>query len=158
MGKFKDVLYDISDILTAVCIVGIAGVVIWFSIGNIMDYPSIAAAATQQTQENTNFGLAVPVNGSTGSGITGSGVVGEGGSTTSGSAVDIYSIYINYGESTSSIAEKFVSVGLFESVEQFNNLIAQMNAASSIKSGNFILPADLTPEEVIVKITTSPGL
>lgn len=156
MGKFKDILYDISDILTALVIVGVAGLVIWFSISNIMEYPSIVSAATEQNKENTNFGLAVPVGDSTTNegAVTGSAV---GNKTTSGSAVDMYSIYINYGESTTTIAQKFVDVGLFESVDQFNTLLAQMNAASKIKSGNFVIPANATPEQVITKITTTSG-
>lgn len=152
MGKVKDILYDISDILTAFIIVGVAGLVIWFSIGNIMEYPSIVSAATEQNKENTNFGLAVPVGDSTTSegAVTGSAVGNK-------ATADPYSIYINYGESTTVIAEKFVGVGLFDSVDQFNTLLAQMNAASKIKSGNFIIPADATPEEVITKITTTSG-
>ncbi|MFV0515904.1 MAG: hypothetical protein ACK5MV_00705 [Aminipila sp.] len=154
MGKIKDILYDTSDILTAIVIVGIASIIIWFSIGNIMEYPSIIAA--QQEKDNSNFGLAVPVGDST----SGSAVTTEDGKTTNGavSQNEMYSIYINYGESMSSIAQKFVTVGLFESVDQFNTLITQMNAASSIKAGNFIIPSDSTPEEVIVAITSSPGL
>lgn len=155
MGKIKDILYDISDILTAFIIVGVAGLVIWFSIGNIMEYPAFVSASTEQNKENTNFGLAVPV----GDSKTSDGAVTgdpKGGKTTSGAAVD-YSIYINYGESTSIIAQKFVDVGLFDSVDQFNTLLAQMNAASKIKSGNFIIPANSTPEQVITKITTTSG-
>lgn len=155
MGKLKDILYDISDILTAFIIVGVAGLVIWFSIGNIMDYPSIVSASTEQNKENTNFGLAVPI----GDGTTSDGAItgdAKDNKTTSGAA-DMYSIYINYGESTTTIAQKFVDVGLFDSVDQFNTLLAQMNAASKIKSGNFIIPSDSTPEQVITKITTTSG-
>ncbi|MHC1722603.1 MAG: hypothetical protein AB9836_05285 [Aminipila sp.] len=153
MGKIKDILYDISDILTAFVIVGIAGLVIWFSIGNIMEYPSIVSAASEQNKENTNFGLAVPVGDSTTSegAVTGS-AVGK-----NGSKEDLYSIYINYGESTTTIAQKFVDVGLFKSVDQFNTLLAQMNAASKIKSGNFVISSKSTPEEVITQITTTSG-
>ncbi|MBE6034839.1 MAG: endolytic transglycosylase MltG [Clostridiales bacterium] len=154
MGKLKDILYDISDILTAFCIVGIAGLVIWCSIGNIMDYPSIVSAA-QQDKKNTNFGLAVPVGDSTtGGAVTTNGAL----DSETGDSEYPFSIYINYGESTASIAEKFVNIGLFDSVEQFNTLLEQKNAASSIKSGNFIIPANSTPEEVIAKITTTPSV
>lgn len=161
MGKFKDIIYDVSDILTAICIVGVACIVIWFSINNIMEYPAIVAAAQQENQTNENFGLAVPIgeNGSTsGSAVVGNSTSGGGIDGENGGEVDIYSIYINYGESTSVIAEKFVNVGLFESVEQFNTLLAEMNAASSIKAGNFIIPANATPEEVITTIISTPGL
>lgn len=158
MGKIKDLLYDISDILTAICIVGIASLIIWFSISNIMEYPSIVSAQ-QQNEENQNFGLAVPVgdNTSTDSAID-SETETANTDTTTGSAVDVYSIYINYGEATSTIAQKFVDVGFFDSVEEFNTLVTQMNAASSIKAGNFIIPSNATPEEVIKEITNASGL
>ncbi|QHI72862.1 MltG/YceG/YrrL family protein [Aminipila terrae] len=156
MGKVKDILYDISDILTAFCIVMIAGIVIWVSIGNIMQYPSFVAAEEKQSEKNTNFGLAVPVGDGTtsGSAVTGSAV---GGKPAKGSNPELFSIYINYGESVSAIAQKFVDVGLFKSVDEFKTLVNQKNAASKLKSGNFIIPANATPDEVINKITTSPS-
>lgn len=162
MGKFKDLIYDISDILTAVVIVLIAGIVIWVSIGNIMEYPSIIAE--EQSKQNTNFGLAVPVGEGEGSSdennaaaVSGTAIEGEGTENTDNDP-EIYAIYINYGESMSTIASKFVSVGLFESEAQFTSLVTQMNAETSIKTGNFIIPSNATPEEVIEILTTSPGL
>lgn len=167
MGKIKDIFYNISDVLVAFCIVGIAGLVIWFSIGNIMEYPSIVSAAAQQNEENANFGLAIPVssNNTDESTLTSSAINSESttdsgieDNTTTDSGIEIYSIYINYGESTSTIAKKFVDAGLFDSIEQFNTLLTQMNAESAIKSGNFIIAANKTPEEVITQITTTSGL
>lgn len=163
MGKFKDLIYDISDILTAICIVFVACIVIWISIGNIMEYPSVLA--TEQSKQNTNFGLAVPIGeeGNTGSensnsaaAVSGSGIDSQNTGTGTDNQPEMYAIYINYGESMSTIANKFVSVGLFESESQFTSLVTQMNAASSIKAGNFIIPADSTPEEVIKILTTNP--
>ncbi|QIB70184.1 endolytic transglycosylase MltG [Aminipila butyrica] len=150
MRKIKDILYDTSDILTACFIVLAASLVIWASIGNIMDYPAFVAAQSQKEEVNTNFGLAVPV----GDGTSG-GAVTNGG--TGGDSESPYSIYINYGESTNTIAQRFVDVGLFDSVSQFNTLLTEMNAASQIKAGNFIIPANATPEEVIQKIITTPS-
>ncbi|MBN7773908.1 hypothetical protein [Clostridium aminobutyricum] len=156
MSKFKDIIYDISDVIVAFCIVVVAGFVIWGSIGHIMDYPSMVTASAQEGK-NSNFGLAVPV----GSNSTSGSAVNEGKDQTADStddtSVDTYAVYINPGESTTSIAQKFVTVGLFDSVEQFNSLLAQENAASKIKTGNFIIPSDSTPEEVIIQITTTTG-
>lgn len=147
MSKFKDILYDTSDAIVAFCIVIIAGFIIWGSIGNIMDYPSTVSASAQE-QENSNFGL---VGDDT---TSGSAVTGEEDKITDETP---YAVYINPGESTNSIAQKFVAVGLFDSAEQFISLLAQENAASKIKTGNFIIPADSTPEEVITQITTTSG-
>jgi hypothetical protein len=152
MVKFKDIIYDISDVIVAFCIVLVAGFIIWGSIGNIMEYPSTVSAATQK-EENSNFGLAVPVGDSTSSG----GAVEGDAEDTSNDPVENYAVYINSGESTTSIAQKFVEVGLFDSAEQFNSLLAQGNVASKIKTGNFIIPSDSTPEEVITQITTTSG-
>lgn len=151
MRKIKDILYDTSDILTACFIVLAASLVIWASIGNIMDYPAFVAAQSQKEEVNSNFGLAVPV----GDGTSGSAVTNNGENT--GGNSELYSIYINYGESTNTIAQKFVDVNLFDSVSQFNTLLTEMNAASQIKAGNFIIPANATPEEVIQKIITTPS-
>lgn len=157
MSKFKDIIYDISDVIVAFCIVIVACFVIWGSIGNIMDYPAMVAASDQG--KNSNFGLAVPVDDSN---STTDGAIDKGNAekpeNSSGDAKpESYAIYINPGESTTSIAQKFVSVGLFDTVEQFNTLLSQNNAASKIKTGNFIIAADATPEEVITQITTTTG-
>lgn len=157
MSKFKDIIYDISDVIVAFCIVIVAGFVIWGSIGNIMDYPAMVAASSKG--ENSNFGLAVPVDGSS---STTDGAIDKGNAekpeNTSGDGKPTsYAVYINPGESTTSIAQKFVSVGLFDTVSQFNTLLSQNNAASKIKTGNFIVPSDATPEEVITQITTTSG-
>ncbi len=153
MGKIKDIIYDISDIITAFTIVSIAGIVIFFSIGNIMDYPNLFKQA--QSQENQNFGLAVPVDDGTN---TDTDINSPASNQTSGSAqqpeeVTNYAVYINYGESINSIAEKFVAVGLFQSVEEFNKYLSAVNGASKIKAGNFVIPSNAAPEQVIAQIT-----
>lgn len=153
MSKFKDIIYDISDVIVAFCIVIVACFVIWGSIGNIMDYPAMVAASDQG--KNSNFGLAVPVDGS--SSATDGAIEKGNTDKPENSSGDAKAVYINPGESTTSIAQKFVSVGLFDTVEQFNTLLSQSNAASKIKTGNFIIAADATPEEVITQITTTTG-
>ena len=58
---------------------------------------------------------------------------------------------------TGNLAGKFVDVGLFETTEDFFTAVDAANAGTQIKTGNFIIPSDSTPEEVMA-IITKPGL
>ena len=59
--------------------------------------------------------------------------------------VVMYAVYINPGESLEVIGEKFVSVSLFRSAEDFIQLANDMGVTTQIKAGNFIMPSNSTP-------------
>ena len=159
MGKMKDLIYDTSDILVAIIIVLIASIIIAFSIGRIMDYP--AKLAEQQSQENQNFGLAVPLGEEEeASGETEPPATEEESATTSEPATtapesEFYAVpptvtvVINSGESMPVIAQKMVDYGFFKSTQQFTTTVMNLQAESSIKAGTFIIPSDSTPEQVV---------
>ena len=155
MSRLRDLVYDISDVLTAALIVVVAGIVIAFSINNIMGYPEMVAA--QNAGSNDNFGLSAPVSEESTPAASGENPEGDSAGDSGNSSGDVYAIYINYGESMSVIGQKFVSVGYFSSVDEFMSYVEKMNAGSRIKSGNFIIPSDATKEEVIEAITQNPN-
>jgi len=144
MNRFKDFIYDKSDIFVALVIVSIAGLVIFSRIDAILDYPETFASTAPATSE--------------------SGIVNEAENATPTAVVipteeeiEMLAVYINYGESLQVIADKFVSVSLFETADDFFTAVETSGAATQIKTGNFIIPSDATPEEVMA-IITNPGL
>lgn len=145
MNRLKDFIYDKSDIFVAIMIISIAGLVIFTRIDAILAYPETFAATAPATSE--------------------SGIVSETKYSTTSSAVttpeeediEMLAVYINYGESLQVIADKFVSVGLFKTDDDFLSSVEASGAATQIKTGNFIIPSDATPEEVMA-IITKPGL
>ncbi len=141
--KLKDLLYNKNDVVIVLAILVVAGLIIWNRIDVIMDYPSnLIANASQENGLSDNPDVVVmnpdeedePLD-----------------------EVVMYSIYINSGETLQSIGQKFVTVGLFPTVEDFVQLANDMGVATTIKAGNFIMPSNSTPEEVM-QIIVNPGL
>jgi len=149
MNKLKDIIYDKSDIVVALLIISIAGLIVFSRIDAILSYPETFAAnikppvvsepAVSVGDKDTTSSAAID------------------GDTNNGDDVELLAIYINYGESLQSVAEKFVSVDLFSTPEEFLSVIEDAGVQTQIKTGNFIIPANATDEEVI-EIITKPGL
>jgi len=149
MNKIKDIFYNKNDILIIIVILAVAGLLIWSRIDVIMDYPSKLIASnppqTGQEEQPTTETPETETPDDTGE------------PSTTPEAVVMYSVYIESGESLESIANKFVTVGLFESTKEFIQLANEMGITTQIKAGNFIMPSDSTPEEVM-NIIIKPGL
>lgn len=168
MNKLKDIFYDKNDILVALIILAIASLVIVTRIDAIMAYPEHMAkqlllnseedsalitpkpdelTASNKGENGENSGIAsnAAINGNQETG------------TSSNGAVEMYAVYINYGETIEQIGEKFVLTGIFSSTDEFVQLVNEKSVATKIKSGNFIIPSNSTKDEVIEYIC-KPGL
>lgn len=149
MNKLKDFIYDKSDIVIALLIISIAGLIVFSRIDAILSYPETFAANIKPpavSEPAVNVGD---------KDATSSAAIE--GNADGGDAIEMLAIYINYGESLQSVAEKFVSVELFPTSEEFLSIIEDAGVQTQIKTGNFIIPANATDEEVI-EIITKPGL
>ncbi|MBK5247360.1 MAG: hypothetical protein JJE49_08870 [Peptostreptococcaceae bacterium] len=144
MNKLRDFIYDKSDIVVALLIISIAGLIVFSRIEAILSYPETFAASIKPPV------VSAPAV-----------YVGDKDTTSSAAieddVVEMLAIYINYGESLQSVAEKFVSVDLFSTSEEFLSVIEDAGVQTQVKTGNFIIPANATDEEVI-DIITRPGL
>ena len=153
--KIKDLLYNKNDVVIVLAILVIAGFVIWNRIDVIMDYPSnLIANAGQENGLSDDPSVETPEDPSTDPEDE---VIDP---DQEGEPVDdvlMYAVYINPGETLQSIGQKFVDVGLFPKVETFIQLANDMGVSTKIQAGNFILPSNSTPEEVM-KIIVTPGL
>lgn len=167
MKKIKDIFYDMNDILVALIIVAVAALVIYSNIDSILAYPSQMAEEIQtpEDQTPTNYAENPPLQGpdsndstdqsTTGSGINGQTPEGEDAQGQPGNSEDKpenYSIYINTGSTGEQIAELMISVGLFKDKHEFYNAVAAAGAEGKLQAGNFIIPSDATPAEVIAII------
>jgi len=168
MKKVKDVFYDLNDIMVALIIVALATLVIVTNIDSILAYPSSIAEEIQVPEEKTptnyadnppitdsNSGdAAVDQQGTTGAGIDDQNATGGGtsGNEGSGEAVN-YSVYINSGSTGEQIADLLIGVGLFKDRQQFYDAVAAAGAEGKLQAGNFIIPSDSAPAEVISIIT-----
>jgi len=146
MNKLRDFIYDKSDIVIALLIISIAGLIVLSRIDAILAYPETFAANTKPPVVSEPA-IHVGDKDSTSSAA----IEGD------GDDIEMLAIYINYGESLQSVADKFVSVGLFSTAEEFLSAIEDAGVQTQIKTGNFILPANATDEEVM-EIITNPGL
>lgn len=166
MKTIKDIFYDLNDIMVAVVILAVAALVIFTNIDSILDYPSSVSAEVQMPEEkapttyaenppitNDITGSAVDGDQGTGTGdsqnATGGGVTGNPGS---GEVVN-YSVYINFGETGDQIADVLIGIGLFKDRQQFRDAVAAAGAEGKLKAGEFIIPSDSTPAEVVSILT-----
>jgi hypothetical protein len=167
MKKLKDIFYDLNDIMVALIIVSIAAAVIMVNINSILDYPTAVAAAAPAADEKTPTDYAdnPPItNDPTSSAIDQNGEDTTDDQNTTGGSVndqpgnetqnlDKYAVYINSGETGDQIADKLISVGLFKNRQEFRDAVTAAGAEGKLKAGNFIIPSDATPAEVIAILT-----
>jgi hypothetical protein len=168
MKKLKDIFYDLNDIMIALIIVAIAAFVILANIDSILDYPNAIAAEATVPDETTptNYADNPPItNDLTGAAVgqddgetadgdqdaTGGGISGQQDSGTGD--VDEYAVYINSGETGDQIADKLIGVGLFKDRQQFRDAVTAAGAEGKLKAGNFIIPSNATPAEVVTILT-----
>lgn len=156
MSKLKDFIYDKSDIVVALLIISIAGLIVFSRIDAILSYPETFAASVKPPVASEPAVYVGDKDTASSSAINGAGD-NDSNSDSDSEDIEILAIYINYGESLQSVAEKFVSVELFSTSEEFLSVIEEADVQTQIKTGNFIIPANATDEEVI-EIITKPGL
>ena len=156
MNKLKDFIYDKSDIVIALLIISIAGLIVFSRIDAILSYPEtfaanakppvVSAPAIHAGDKDATSSAAIEDDANDGDANDGD-----------GKDMEMLAIYINYGESLQSVADKFVSVELFSTAEEFLSVIEDAGVQTRIKTGNFIISPNATDEEVI-EIITNPGL
>jgi hypothetical protein len=67
-----------------------------------------------------------------------------------------FTLYIASGQSMAVVGRNLVSLGLFESEQQFSAALITNNAAHRVRAGNFIIPRGSSHEDVIRIITANP--
>ena len=165
MKTLKDIFYDLNDVLVALIIVVIAAFVIVTNIDSILNYPTSIAEEIQTPEEQTPTNYAEnPTDDQQGSGentqdqgTTGSGIDQPGsddqGTTPDNGEVVNYSVYINTGSTGEQIADLLIKVGLFKDRQEFYTAVTAAGADGKLRAGNFIIPSDSTPAEVVSIIT-----
>lgn len=177
MEKLKDFLYDKNDILVALIIVLIAGLIITSRINVIMTYPQKLVADKQgnviesDLTKNKHDGGedSSTDSGNKSNSIEGAPDISTGidkdeksstGAKTTGSAVDKnsktgapHSLYISYGSSTTKIADDLVNGKILKDKNEFLNAVTAAGAENKLKAGNFVIPADATAAEIVAIIT-----
>ncbi|MDR3242691.1 MAG: endolytic transglycosylase MltG [Clostridiales Family XIII bacterium] len=170
MQKLKDIIYNTSDIIVVLIIVAAAALLIWSRIGVIMGYPS--GSQSGPSQENPPFlsgesettGDAINPEGAdenTADGADSETDAAQTGDSTSGALapppvsgeVTNFSLYIAYGETGEQIANKLLAAGLIKTKEEFYDAIAAVNAATRLQAGTFIIPSNVTVEEIVDTLT-----
>jgi len=180
--KFKDLVYDYNDIVVALLIVVIAGAVISWRIGSIVEYPKYLASIHAgengdswlddldlnpvDTEDGLNENpdeIVVDPSGEQGdpdgSGQENGEPDGEGGQ---GGSVDVSGPFKTKSDATftvpagvtgSKIAQLLADAHLVESSDAFLTAISKANAETRLKAGTFTIPAGSTADDV-VKILT----
>ncbi|MGI6733976.1 MAG: hypothetical protein ACOX4J_07405 [Anaerovoracaceae bacterium] len=185
MNKIKDFIYDKNDLLIALLIVLAATFVILSRIEVIMAYPSTLVAETEagegevvsqlpyvppenanEDEQSSEEGQSEDTSGDqedppqippedpgdTDSGNTDTGVSDP---PTNKPSADYVSINIEYGSTGSDIAQLLINAGLIPDRQTFYNAVEAAGADTKLQAGNFRIPSNATPEEIIRIITNT---
>lgn len=149
MKKIKDIFYDVNDILVALVIVALAAFVIVNNIDSILAYPSSIAEEIQIPEEDipTHYAENPPAE------EQGAGEDTAAQEDSETAEIENYSISIEYGATGEKIADLLINVGLMETRKEFYNAVAAAGAEGKLQAGNFMIPSNATPAEVISIIT-----
>ncbi len=150
MRKLRNSFYNISDIFVAVIIVCIAAGLILWRTNIILGYPeklvAEAFAENNQTHEPITTPYEHPEDDTT----------SEGGVTDEKDA-EIFSVYINMGDSVTAIGQTLTDIGCFESAKEFADLVSAKGADTKLQMGMHYFPANASKDE-IVEALMQPGL
>jgi hypothetical protein len=163
MNKLKDILYDKNDILIALIILIIAGLLINNRINVIMDYPSTLVAEagmevpdknTINPPENNNDVIDEDTDKETPADQAEAPDKHNGDDEANEeSEVSQVTINIEYGSTGSQIAQLLIDSGLISSKQEFFDAVTAAAADTKLQAGNFIIPSDASPAEIIAIIT-----
>lgn len=177
MNKIKDFIYDKNDLLIALLIVAVAAYVILAKIDVIMAYPQTLIGQGETGGGNTTTTPPVtsvnPPKAGEGDGSKTQGDPGgpeqtgqaeepagpgneippAGSQTTGEPAISQVSIYIEYGATGSEIAQLLIDSGLIDSKQVFYDAVTATGADTRLQAGNFKIPSNATPAEIIKIIT-----
>jgi hypothetical protein len=177
MNKLKDIIYDKNDLFIALIILVVAGLVIYSRIGIIMDYPEVLAAQAEsnsstkveqadqstntdnentESEETKNDTKDDKDNNDIDSNKKVSNTEKKDSNKTeksSESKKSKVSIQIEPGTTGSQIAQILIDSGLIESKKEFYNAIKIAGAETRLTAGNFNIPSNATPDQIIQIIT-----
>ncbi len=173
MNKLKDLVYDYNDLFVALVIVVIAGVLIFWRIGTIMNYPEYLAQAhagdsqeasdledldltpaeVEDMNENPEEIVTDPAEG-TEAEVPETEPEAE---TPTASEVFTTKTEVKFtvptGVTGSKIALLLYEAKLVESAEIFLTTVSRMNAETKLMAGTFKIPAGSTVEDIVDILT-----
>lgn len=136
MKSFKDFYYDKNDIIIALLILLIAGLLIAWRINVIMDYPQTLAKETDTTQTTEQSAIENPDQ------------IWMGGQLTRDITVTVS------GDSATAAAECLVDMGLFESYAQFSDACDSAGCdPEDIKANTFNFDKGSTQTDIAEEVT-----
>jgi hypothetical protein len=138
-GHMRNLLHNASDLIIALLIIAVAGIIIWWRVDAIIEYPARMAAIAQTSGESVE---GVPKDDSE--------------YVESKEDLGLVSFTIKNGESIGTIAKNLQDTGVIEDADAFVDEIERMNKDKEIQSGDYEIPKEAGDAEIIKLITTKP--
>lgn len=132
--KFKDIVYEISDLLLALVIILVMSVVLTWKITDSLHYPK---EKLPMLQESSKAASTAPKNPT----------------TPSEKKTETVTIHIPSGASVTDIAKILKDQGLIENTASFYTRVEALNLAVKLKFGTFKIPVGTDVDDIIYIIT-----
>ena len=150
MKSLKDFYYDKNDIIIALLILCIAGLIITWRMDVIMDYPQTLAKETDTVQ--TTEEDAITTSDASDSGDTASDNTDH--VWMAGELTHEVTVVVSGGSAVAAV-ETLVNAGLFESYEEFSEVCESAGCApEDIKANTFTFEKGSTQTEIAKKVTS----
>ena len=149
MNKFRDFIYNVSDILVTLLIIIAALLLITWRVSAIMQYGSSDVTdISAQTEQAANSASADSGDDSAASDS------GEKESKAAASVSSDVSFTVSPNQSAESIGQALADAGLVSDKQAFLSAVDAAGAATRLKIGSFTIPAGSTPEQIVVILTS----
>lgn len=160
----RNFLYNKSDLIVALFIIVIAGLIIWSRVDAIMAYPSgvdTELLLNNQTNQQGDDAQTLPDGEASGTDAGSDQNAGEqnesetdsgdgaGSENTAGTTTAPVQFTITLGQTTAVIAENLFNAGLVSSQEVFLDEVTAQGAEKRLRAGTFTIPAQATVQEIV---------
>lgn len=158
-SRFRDFIYDVSDILVAIAIILAAAALISWRVSAILNYSYDCSSSSDRISITRFFDSSADSEAQSASESSKSdseknaSAADEKKEAASGSG-SIYEIIVTAGETPSDIAGVLKEAGLISDEKAFTDAVADAGAQSSIKAGTYKIKSGSTPAEIVTSLTS----
>ncbi len=163
MDKFKDFIYNVSDVLVTILIILIAALLISWRVSAIVHYPDKVHSeqgnysSVVQDDEDEDKDDRENQDNDKKSGKDSDDNDNDKNTDDSDDKTDTtaksYSITVTDNESAGEIAQNLVDIGIISDKKEFLDAVKIAGAETKLKSGTFDFPPDCTAEQIVALMT-----
>ena len=149
-NRFRDFIYDVSDILIVLLIILVAAAIIIWRVSAIMNYSaggSLSLGETEISQTDDSY-----ADSEAKSEVSADSSASE--DKSSGGRGTVYEITVSKGETADEIAAVLKDAGLISDTQEFMDAVSDAGAEDRIREGTYSIEKGSTADEIVTVLTS----